>query len=643
MNQENHHIGFRPYVQGLRAIAIIAVVLFHFGATNLSGGFVGVDIFFVISGFLISLSINNDIINNNFSIISFYRKRVIRIIPASIFTIFMTSIISYNILGPSQLHDFGKSAIFSLIYVPNIYLYTASGYFAPAATDIPLLHYWSLGVEEQFYLLYPAIVLISARFFPKRVPAVLLLLFLLSFIGELIIRNHNPDAAFYLLPFRAFELLIGCILATVVNKVTLAPKMVAPISYTGLLMIILSMVLIDEAMSFPGVVALIPCLGTALVIWGGENGKTALSRFIGSGPFKFIGNISYSLYLVHWPFLVVWRHLAPGADSAIYIAASLIMCTFLAWLSYQFIEQPFIRKRVRGRLAPALIVGAALPVLAFGGLVIANQGYPSRFNDSAREVMAGKDTLDAFLKGIRKGTCFIDIDNQVSDFNEKSCLGQKPSDPVLWGDSTLAHLYHGLAPRAQEYGVTLGQLTSSGCPPILDLVVPKRPNCLEFNHLAFQMILSHKPQRVILGGAWVESMLPELDKTILRLKEAGVSVTVLGPPEMFLRPVPTILTERRQKGDRSIFPGNDLNKSVSKDLDSLLAQHFRGSDVRYISTPGVVCGGAEKCIMALGDTPVYLDFVHLTTTGSLYYGQRLAPDLFSETGGFLAGHTLHTP
>jgi peptidoglycan/LPS O-acetylase OafA/YrhL len=620
---------YRPHIQGLRAIAIGGVVLFHFGVNQLSGGFVGVDVFFVISGFLISTSISKHMQDGNFSFVEFYRRRIRRILPASLFTIILASIPAFLLLGPLQLVEYCRSALASLVYTPNIYFYLTSDYFAPAAIEMPLLHYWSLGVEEQFYLVYPVLVYAITRYLPKAMAWVLGSLLLVSFAAEVWITKSNPLAAFYLLPFRGFELLTGCLLSQINARFALSPKLSGYVVGLGLATIFGAMLLIDEKMAFPGLLALIPCLGAALVIFGADRSDSLPARAISTAPFKFIGAISYSLYLVHWPIVVYWNNIAPNSNSLFKIALALGASIVLAALSYQFVEQPFIQRRLSGRLV-FLSLAPVNVVLAIAAVsTLAKGGFPSRFNDGAQKIMANLDRV-GYLGGFRKGVCFIDADNKVAEFDVEKCAGPQNAALALWGDSAIAHLYFGLSPLMAARGLFLSQFTSSGCPPVVDYDVPPRPNCLPFNRLALKLILERKPQKVVLGSSWPDGVLPSLDKTIAILRDAGIAVVVLGPPEQFKRAAPTILIDRRQKGNWSIIPGDDLDRSHAVDLDRTLSDHFRGSGVKYVSSTKVVCGSAEKCIMAIGDIPIYFDVFHLTTVGSIYYGERLITELLSK-------------
>jgi len=308
MGTDGAHCGlaYRPHIDGLRAIAVLGVLLFHFGAP-LRGGFLGVDIFYVISGYLIFKSILGDLNAGSFSFVDFYQRRLRRLFPAFAAVTLVTAAISSAFLFPTQLVSFEKSLIAAATFTTNFYFYGTTSYFSPLATSIPLLHYWSLAVEEQFYLLFPLAVVLLNRFGYRTLLTAIALITLGSLIACEIINRFNPTAAFYLLPFRAFELLIGSLTAVQVptKHLVRARSLAATAIFLGVILILGAMLLINDTVELPGLFTLVPCLGTAAVIWGGEHAYGShCVKLLSFRPLVQIGRLSYSLYLVHWPIVV---------------------------------------------------------------------------------------------------------------------------------------------------------------------------------------------------------------------------------------------------------------------------------------------------------------------------------------------------
>jgi peptidoglycan/LPS O-acetylase OafA/YrhL len=260
---------YRADIDGLRAFAIIPVVLYHAGITMFSGGFVGVDVFFVISGYLITTIILNDIEKGKFSIASFYFRRIKRIFPALYFFFIVTSIACWFLYMPADLKAYGKSLFGSVFFISNIVFWRESGYFDTASELKPLLHTWSLSVEEQFYIFFPVLMIILAKYFRKKYVPAVLTIFILSFLISIYATPRMPSASFFLLPTRAWELMIGCLLALGVFPKTNNIRLLNLASFIGLFMLLLSIFVYEHGTPFPGYQALLPCVGTALIIYTG--------------------------------------------------------------------------------------------------------------------------------------------------------------------------------------------------------------------------------------------------------------------------------------------------------------------------------------------------------------------------------------
>ncbi len=379
-------LAYRPEIDGLRAVAVLPVILFHAGISQMSGGYIGVDIFFVISGYLITGILVRELEAEQFSLLSFYERRARRILPALFLVLSVTAVIGAFVMLPYELEGLGRGIVSVLLFASNVLFWRESGYFAPASELNPLLHTWSLAVEEQYYIVFPVVMWASWRWFPR---AGVLLLGLVT-IGSLVLAEvwsvRMPSANFYLLPTRAWELLAGSLTALYLSR-RCAPKgvMAEIIGIAGLTAIVFAILTIDATTPFPSLWALAPVLGTVAIIVA-ANPATLVGKLLGAAPFVGIGLISYSAYLWHQPLFAFARMLDPGNHPhqgvmLILAAASLI----LAWLSWRYVERPF---RSKSAVAPGGVLAfsgvGSVGLAAFAAVVISSNGLPERFPPEKR-------------------------------------------------------------------------------------------------------------------------------------------------------------------------------------------------------------------------------------------------------------------
>ncbi len=613
----------RPYIQGLRAVAVSGVVLYHFGATWLPGGFVGVDIFFVISGFLISGSMYREIETGEFGLVDFYERRARRILPAFFVVTAVSSLAAYFLLFPNQLVSYAYSVAASALFGSNIYFYATANYFAPAASEIPLLHYWSLGVEEQFYLIFPMLVLALYRIKQSTVFPVICAMLVVSLVGCEIALRHSPQAAFYLLPFRAFEFLIGSALARREALVT-ANSLIATCTVSlGLLLIILSMVLMTERTSFPGFSALLPCAGTALVIWSSERFLTLPSRLLGARPIAAIGDISYSLYLVHWPVAVFVKIIFPDLSAMAFLIGGSLLSVALACPSYRYVEQPTRRTgRLQLRRPATFAISAAVTMLLCGASLatISEAGFPWRLDQEVNRILAYSQY--DYKPEFREGTCFLRPEQSPSELDLRQCMPSGRPLVVLWGSSLIAEVYWSFKPRFEAIGFNLGQLTASACPSFLAIDRPGRPMCRPFNDFAAAQIVAAKPLLVVIGGDPLreDPDLAALERAVSLLTDSGIGVVMLGPWPFYKRPVPTILAERLTAANADTWSRGDL-ETWPFAIDSALESRF-SKTLSYISPLKVGCPNGQ-CQMKPDGVPASFDDVHFTRAGADYYVSQM--------------------
>jgi peptidoglycan/LPS O-acetylase OafA/YrhL len=603
-------IRYRADIDGLRAVAVIPVVLFHAGIPAFSGGFIGVDVFFVISGYVISLSLLSDVRDGKFSILSFYERRVRRIFPALFATLLVTYLYASLVFLPSHLKDLSESLVAATLFVSNIYFWKDSGYFAAEAVYRPLLHTWSLSVEEQFYIFMPIAIYVIARWFRSRWLPTLLPVLLMSLVLSVLATETAPTANFYLLPTRAWELLIGAMLALSPLPAIRRRAWRELLAAFGLVLILGPVFLYDEATPFPGLNALYPCLGTAIVIYSGIHARTAVGDILSVKPLVGVGLISYSLYLVHWPLVVFvnYQNLAPptGWQVAGIVAASLLLAIF----SWHFIEQPF-RQRRPWITRPRLLTGGIVAMAAFatfGVVGVRAKGFPSRFPDFTQIEIAGH-------KEWRPGRCFLLGDPDYRRWKRDACtltMGG-PHRMLLWGDSFAAQYVPGIIANADRIDAMVLQYTGAGCPPILSYKSYARPRCTDFNANALNIIRQERIDTVVLAARWTDQQsrgLGELKSTLEALAGLGVDVYVIGQSPEFSMDVQVIAY---RNGSRLADSTDSWDIFFDPDINAQLGEHSAGS--RFIDPLAKICDG-KSCIYRDKGVFLFEDYGHYSVDGS---------------------------
>ena len=611
---------YRRDIDGLRAIAVIAVVLYHAAVPGFSGGFVGVDIFFVISGYLITGLILKDDDRGQFSLANFYHRRIRRILPALVVVVGATWIAAAGLLLPQPFKDFSQSLVALALFSTNLLFYSENGYFDAAGQVKPLLHTWSLAVEEQFYILFPLALLLLRRWVPRHWPWCIAAVALLSLgASEWAVRTA-PDAAFYLPQYRVWELALGALLAAHRRSWLVAEPLRAAATGVGLVMIACAVYAFSERTRFPGLHALVPCVGAALVIGAGEGGHTRMHRVLRLTPVVFVGLISYSLYLWHWPLLVFAWYTKIDALSAGETAALLTLAMVLATATWRYIEQPFRRTRQPGsslqRPSMTLATTASLlTVFAIGCFGQVTGGWQSRHRGYAKPDIRGVEDynwVDCVLLG----------DQPSSAWRGDACVLDRGGSHtvLLWGDSFAAHYVPGLK-HTDWMGAAFVQYNQSGCPPVIGVSIPDRPYCAEFNDHAWSIIRQYGVDTVILAARWEyywERQVTRiaLQRTIDAIRERGLNVVLIGQSPEF--PV-------SHPYDYTYLRGTDLVESHDyRRLNASLA-NLRGVTAFFEPWP-TVCQGL-RCHLREGDSFYFLDFGHLSTFGSEQMIQRFMPVL----------------
>lgn len=623
---------YRPEIDGLRAVAVFAVVIYHadfvlFSRSFMPGGYLGVDIFFVISGFLITSIIANEVKSSGkFNYKRFYERRVRRIIPA-LFLIMLTSIpIAWVTMHPKMLTEYSGSILSSILFSSNIWFWLENSYTAEVSQLKPFLHTWSLSVEEQFYLFFPVLMLVAWKFFRNYVVQCLILVFFVSFIYSDLISNNFSDANFYLLPSRIWELMAGSILAfTSIEKFKISPTITAPLPLIGAAMVMVSLFLFSDTTPHPSRYTLIPIVGTCFIILFASRDEI-MTRALSLPAFTTIGLLSYSFYLWHFPAFAFAR-IHWGEPSTSDKAILIIISLFLSYLTYHLVERPFRHKNLTADKVFYPVIAAALAVLVIFNSAVFFLGFkPAQYRNFENVV----DFRYSFSEAFREGTCFLSPSDMNSAPYFENCSIENFKDTkktaLIWGDSHAAQLYTGLtAEIGSEYNIV--QRTSSLCAPILDRPVNGRPNCDVINDSILASIADLKPDVVFLAAAWGGTMHEQLVITMEALeKSIGLDkVMIIGPVPVWSEHLPVLLAEQyMQFEDLPEYSRYKLNPNTVP-FDKKFAELSKSKGWTYISVTDVVCR-AEGCLTRVGPTPseiFQMDTAHLTEAGSIYLMDRL--------------------
>jgi peptidoglycan/LPS O-acetylase OafA/YrhL len=633
----------RSDIEGLRGIAVLSVLAVHSFPELLKGGFIGVDIFFVLSGYLITGILLRSLAADRFSLIDFYAQRIRRLYPALCLVLVACLAFSVLYVFPSESRHIGQHVAAGAAFMSNIALWKEAGYFDVASESKPLLHLWSLGIEEQFYLLWP--VAMVALFRLRRwaltwIVATLLASFLLNvwFIAE------KPVATFFLPPTRFWELMIGALLAWLSVGPSGGPltwvrqqlpttsrwhgSMADVFCVSGLGMLVVALSLVNKTDQFPGWWALLPTVGTFLLLAAGP--EACVNRHLLSHPvLRFYGNISYPLYLWHWPLLCFPVVLGIALSNEVRVVI-IVVSVVLAYLSVEFVEKP-IRYGPPNRRVPLMLFGAMCCIGVFGWVVKHTDGLLQTYPKSIQEVASIEFRFDG--SSIRSNKCLLNLeqgpDSFVSECVDKDDL-ERPL-MMLWGDSHAASLYPGLAAVLghADDRYRIAQFTASRCPPFQDPPKLASRQCKQTNEFVLDRISSERPMVVVLAGNWqlygtdnesVQRTSEQLAQTIGRVRALGVSrVVVIGQVPVWNRPVPRLLMsewiETKRMAERSL---DGLNVP-SLSIDAALESATKKMNAQFISPSSHLCqqaGCLTSVVQADTVMPVYIDDNHLSVTGS---------------------------
>ncbi|WP_194469664.1 acyltransferase family protein [Bradyrhizobium sp. CCBAU 51753] len=605
---------YRPDIDGLRAIAVTAVVVYHAFPELLPGGFVGVDVFFVISGFLISGIIFDDMESRRFSLARFYARRVRRIFPALVVVVCATIVASWFILLPAAFEHFGRQVIASSLFAANFFFWLQSGYFSPDAASFPLLHLWSLGVEEQYYIVWPLLVVLLAR--PSRWAAVILLLGVASFALSVLLADHR-ELDFYLPVTRAWELMAGAALAWFDRRAPLrsvqAPNLLVAV---GLALIATSALLLDAKSDFPSWRAAFPVVGSMLVIAAGGSSRFA-AYVLSNRSAVFTGLISYPLYLWHWPILVLAASAKFLPLTLLERSAAIVAAYALAAATFWYIERP-IRGRHLARWQIASFAICLAATAGIGGAIVKWNGFGGRFPP---DILPASNATR--IPAWRVDTCLLDLASQTKFAD--TCIEPVRPLVLIWGDSTAGALMPGLRDLQSRTSFGIGQLTANGCQPLLSTAVS--PACRSNNERVLELIARVQPDIVLLlgFGPLDDTTKEGWGATVKALKNVP-RVVVVGPAPLWKRGLPEqftsyYITHRRRLPERS----QSQVKNLWNDLSA--RQFFQEHHAEYVSAWAIFCT-VDGCLTRIGERDMTaVDEVHLSESGSIFLINSIAAQI----------------
>jgi len=628
---------YRADVDGLRAVAVLSVLAFHVGFSRTQGGFIGVDVFFVISGYLISSIIFSDIAASRFSIVGFYERRIRRIFPALFAVLAVSSAVAYIYLLPSELVDYAKSTLAAATSTSNFYFWKHSGYFDSPLSQ-PMLHTWSLAVEEQFYITFPLFLVLVRKFFPRRLRLSVVVFFFVSLLLSGILVWRKPGTAFYMPYTRAWEILLGTILS-----LGMFPRLRSAwgrnlAALAGIGLIAFAVLFYSADTVFPGFSALVPCLGSALIIGVGESGSSVVGKVLSWRPVVFIGLISYSLYLWHWPVIVLRQmgllvgigaiaRFLPGISISAHrfdVLLEVALAFLLGTLSWRFVERPFRSGSLRLTGRPLFVLaGVATSVLiAFSLWAVLAGGFRGRFSDDALQIASALD-LKSETRSMRTGVCFITTDFTFEMYQRDVCLRQDPvkKNYLLLGDSHSAMLWGGLASSLKDANVM--QASTANCQPSLHPTGSL--DCRKMLNYIFQTYLPQNPvQGLLIAARWEEKDMDALAGVIAWAKQHNIPVTVIGPVPEYDGPLPRLLAYATAWNEPKL-PSQHLvftSGTIDAKMQALAASSWH---VPYISLYREICHAGEctEYADAAHKVPLMGDNNHLSAPGASFVLQHL--------------------
>lgn len=638
--QRAYAFAYRKDIDGLRALAVLAVILFHADVPGFRGGYVGVDVFFVISGYLITQFLRAASARGASEMLgTFYARRTRRILPALLVTCAAVAVLGWLLLTPQELIRLGKQLAAAPLFLSNLAAWSeAGGYFARSFPWTPLRHLWSIAVEEQFYLLYPLLLLAIDRYLPQRQARVITVLALVSLLLCVWASYYRPAINYYALPTRAWELLLGALIA--LKPVAPASRVVREIASATALVVLGATVWLysPHRITYPSVYTLLPCAATAAFLMAGAG--SGGNRLLAWRPLAFVGLMSYSLYLWHVPLLTFAAYYSLTPLSALE-RAGVIGATFaLAALSWRFIEQP-VRQRALFKTRRGLLLGASTAsvlVLSLGWLLWRSDGFPQRFPAAERAFLIAPDF--SAVAG-----CLRLAPEQIRA-GQLCRVGPAEAGPsvVLWGDSHALALLPAVEALSARRHMAVYFAVQYTCWPLLGGLdragnAESQARCAAFNAAVADFVRDLKPQLVILAGRWNDQYFetaPELKTadpgrafttamryTTERLVGAGAVCVVFDVPHLkYMVPHALLMAHRRGMNDSFLAVTHEEALAPVKQMEGQVRELAQAGPLRFADPKSLLCPGSTCLYKAEGQL-LYSDEDHLSPAGAVYSAPAL--------------------
>ena len=613
---------YRPDIDGLRAIAVMLVVNFHAFPEAMPGGFIGVDIFFVISGFLITSIILRELDQKRFSLLGFYNRRIRRIFPALIVVLGVTLVVGWLWMLPAAYAQLSADTVASAAFLSNFALLWQSGYFDVESAKKPLLHLWSLGIEEQFYLFWPLILMLAGRL-RLNILTVAAVIGVASFVLNVALIGSNPVATFYLPFTRVWELLAGALLADGWNRVSQTSAASNWRASIGLLLIAVAAGVLDTNRAFPGWWAVLPVTGAALLL--SAPGAWICRTTLASRPLVWTGLVSYPLYLWHWPLLVFFGIIKFSPLTLLERGLIVGLSFVLAGLTYRFVEKPFRFGRP-GRFKIAALCAGMVSVAVAGAFVVQGRGFDFRLPPQIREMASVPMQASQW----RMHECLLQLSRETTFAD--SCVDRDRRPLILvWGDSTAGALLPGLRKAQETRAFGIAQFTASSCIPALNVDMDATPNCRAINDKVLSLVREIRPDIVLLHSTW-GAYLDNVAETVAALKQqTNARIVVLGSVPWWKRGLPNEVLRYFMLHHR-LIPERSSRAETDKSGATLRAK-LVPLGAEFISVWDALCN-ADGCLTRIGDSAKDISFsdqVHLTEKGSEFLIDAIIDRLLGES------------
>ena len=632
---------YRPDIDGLRALAVISVILFHNGIPGFDGGYVGVDVFFVISGYLITQLLEESRDESApRRLATFYVRRMRRILPALLATCLVTAIVAIALFTPDQLVNVGKFLAATPVMLSNVATWTRGDYFAPGVRQLPLSHLWSISVEEQFYLIYPLLLIAITRYrLPYR--RLTLVVFASLSLALCVWASHRaPEANYVFAPTRAWELLLGGML-TIGGVPRIGNRIAAEgLAVAGLLGIAIAVHFYTSAIRYPGTAAMLPCMASAALLATGSGPRPALvNRMLSWPPLVFVGLISYSLYLWHQPLLVFanYYYIAPLRPAA--TAALLVATLLVATASWRFIERP-VRARILMKSTRTLLVGVGVGSagILLAGLVLWNSdGFPQRFPPQTRGLIVSMTATPELVRCVEEVSLEQVRAGRVCNYGS----GDPSPKVLLWGDSHALAMMPAVKELAKAHGMHVYFVAKYNCLP---LFAPSNPTkidtatdrygCANFNTAVLEAVTRLEPELIILDGAWAAGEAPPrvpnvaagIEQTVSRVGHHSRSICVVFAVPMLKYAVSDALfvARRRHIPDDFLRLSRADALAQHRDMEHDMRAAAQRSGLTLVDPKDALCPG-DSCLYKADDRSLYFDDSHLSVYGALYVARTLEP------------------